>query len=79
MADPTHRKRLDKAAEAIASMTDPLDRLDAARAAREQFERLELEQVRTLREHGTTWSRIGELYGLTKQGAQQRFRSRLKD
>jgi len=60
-------------------MTDPFDRLDAARAGREQFERLELEQVRTLREQGTTWSRIGALYGLTKQGAQQRFRSRLKD
>lgn len=79
MAEPTHRKRLDKAAEAVAAISDPLERLDAARAAREQFERLELDQVRELRKQGTTWSRIGARYGLTKQGAQQRFRSALED
>ena len=79
MADPTHRKRLDKAAEAISSIKDPLDRLDASRAAREQFEKLELAQVRDLRKQGTTWGKIGALYGLTKQGAQQRFRGALKD
>lgn len=79
MADPIHRKRLDKAAESITAIKDPLERLDAARKAREQFEQLELDQVRVLRDGGTTWSKIASLYGLTKQGAQQRFRAALKN
>lgn len=74
-----HSRRLEKAAETISAIKDPLARLDAARKAREQFETLELEQVRRLRREGTTWSTIGGLYGLTKQGAQQRFRDKLKD
>ena len=79
MADPIHRKRLDKAAESIKAIKDPLERLDAARKAREQLEQLELAQVRDLRDGGTTWSKIASLYGLTKQGAQQRFRAALKN
>ena len=79
MADPIHRKRLDKAAESIIAIKDPLDRLHAARKAREQLEQLELDQVRVLRDGGTTWSKIAAVYGLTKQGAQQRFRAALKN
>lgn len=79
MAEPTHRRRLDKAAESLGAIKDPLERLEACRRAREQFERLELAQVRELRRQGLTWSKIGALYGLTKQGAQQRFRAALKD
>ncbi|WP_454299999.1 hypothetical protein [Salana multivorans] len=71
-------KRLDKAAEAISTIKDPLARLAAAREAREMFEQLKLEQVKRLRREGTTWSKIGALYGLTKQGAQQRFKSRIE-
>ncbi|HCX85510.1 MAG TPA: hypothetical protein DHV14_10350 [Micrococcales bacterium] len=70
-----HTQRLDRAAESVSSIKDPLARLAAARAAREQFEKLEIDLVRSLRKEGTTWRTIGEVYGLTKQGAQQRFRS----
>lgn len=70
-------KRLEKISQTIAGMKDPVARLGAARSAREHFELLELEQVRRLRREGSTWSQIGELYGLTKQGAQQRFKARL--
>ncbi|MBN8883828.1 hypothetical protein EDD28_0966 [Salana multivorans] len=70
-------KRLEKVADAISAIKDPLVRLAAAREARERFEQLELEQVKRLRREGATWSKIGALYGLTKQGAQQRFKSRI--
>lgn len=70
-------KAVDKAADSISAIKDPLARLTAARQARERFEQFELEQVKLLRREGATWSRIGALYGLTKQGAQQRFKSRI--
>ncbi|SEO61672.1 hypothetical protein SAMN05660991_01017 [Trujillonella endophytica] len=41
---------------------------------REEAERLEQKAVEGVRAAGTSWSKIGALYGLTKQGAQQRFR-----
>lgn len=78
MAEPAHLKRLGRTLEAIEAVPDPLVRLDALRVARETFERRELEQVVLLRGAGVTWSRIGELYGLTKQGAQQRFRAAVR-
>jgi len=62
----------------LASVPDPLARLDAVRRAREALERLELETVAESRRAGVTWSAIGVLYGLTKQGAQQRFQSKRK-
>lgn len=74
-----YAKRLERAVESIESITDPLKRVEVARAARERFEELEVEQVRALRRDGMTWSKIGALYGLTKQGAQQRFRDKKKD
>ena len=57
------------------SPDDPLDRLDAARIRREAAEADEAALVLAARESGHTWSEIGSLYGLTKQGAQQRFRA----
>lgn len=48
--------------------------LDAARRTREAAEARELDAVAEARRAGASWSRIGELYGLTKQGAQQRFK-----
>ena len=41
---------------------------------REAAEAEETALVLAARESGHTWSEIGALYGLTKQGAQQRFR-----
>lgn len=51
-----------------------LGALDAARLAREAADLAEHAAVREARRAGASWSRIGELYGLTKQGAQQRFK-----
>jgi hypothetical protein len=53
----------------------PLEALAAARELRLAAEALELELVLELRERRWTWSEIGKVYGTSKQGAQQRFRS----
>jgi hypothetical protein len=53
----------------------PMSRLDAARRLREAADELEAAQVEAARKAGATWSEIGSCYGLTKQGAQQRFRA----
>ena len=60
-------KQADARAAALAA-------LDAARQAREAADLAEHAAVREARRAGASWSRIGELYGLTKQGAQQRFK-----
>jgi hypothetical protein len=52
-----------------------MSRLDAARRLREAAEELEAAQVEAARKAGATWIEIGASYGLTKQGAQQRFRA----
>ena len=39
---------------------------------------LEAAQVEAARKAGATWLEIGAIYGLTKQGAQQRFRAARK-
>ena len=51
-----------------------LGALNEARLARESAERDERTALREARSAGASWARIGELYGLTKQGAQQRFK-----
>lgn len=48
-----------------------------ARGAREAAEAAELAAVDAARGAGLSWGRIGEVYGLTKQGAQQRFKHSL--
>jgi hypothetical protein len=52
-----------------------MSRLEAARRLREAAEELEAAQVEAARKAGATWIEIGACYGLTKQGAQQRFRA----
>ena len=52
-----------------------MSRLDAARRLREAAEELEAAQVEAARKAGAPWMEIGACYGLTKQGAQQRFRA----
>jgi hypothetical protein len=66
--------RIQRALRAHQAARDPLAALDAARILREEAEQLERKSVDTVRAAGTSWSKIGALYGLTKQGAQQRFR-----
>lgn len=78
-ADVPKQKRHDlaNAWEAVQSADETLDSVDALRRLREAAERAEDEAVRNARSQGISWSRIGALYGLTKQGAQQRFRPKL--
>ena len=66
--------RIQRALRAHQAAKDPLAALDAARTLREEAELLERRSVDNVRAAGTSWSKIGALYGLTKQGAQQRFR-----
>jgi hypothetical protein len=68
-------KRISAALSAFEVADRPMSRLDAARRLREAAEELEAAQVEAARKAGVTWIEIGECYGLTKQGAQQRFRA----
>lgn len=74
MAAKGTRKRLAAAVDAVDAANSPMARLDAARRLRELADELEVSEVRAAREAGTTWLEIAACYGLTKQGAQQRFR-----
>lgn len=68
-------KRILAALGAFDAAGDAVSRLDAARRLREAAEELETAQVEAARKAGVTWIEIGACYGLTKQGAQQRFRA----
>jgi hypothetical protein len=71
-------KRILAALSAFELADRPMSRLDAARRLREAAEELEAAQVEAARKAGATWLEIGACYGLTKQGAQQRFRAARK-
>jgi molybdenum cofactor biosynthesis enzyme len=68
-------KRILAALGALDVADGPISRLEAARRLREAAEELEAAQVEAARKAGVTWNEIGACYGLTKQGAQQRFRA----
>jgi molybdenum cofactor biosynthesis enzyme len=68
-------KRIFAALGALDVADGPISRLQAARRLREAAEELEAAQVQAARKAGATWNEIGACYGLTKQGAQQRFRA----
>jgi hypothetical protein len=76
VADPAHVKRFERALQTLGEIADPLDRLDAVRRSLAELEALEAATVVDARDAGATWKDIGALYGLSKQGAQQRFRPR---
>ncbi len=73
MARRTTARQIMGALDEHRRSTDALDRLDGARRVREGAEELESLAVMAARQSGVTWSEIGRCYGLTKQGAQQRF------
>ena len=75
MIGGSHAKRLAKALDDLGSAKQPTPRLEAARRLREAADRLEQSHVDAARQAGLTWAEIGKVYGLTKQGAQQRFRA----
>ena len=68
-------RRITAALGALDVAVEPMSRLNAARRLREAAEELEAAQVEAARKAGATWNEIGACYGLTKQGAQQRFRA----
>lgn len=68
-------RRIAAALGALDVADGPISRLEAARHLREAAEELEAAQVEAARKAGATWNEIGACYGLTKQGAQQRFRA----
>jgi hypothetical protein len=68
--------QLKKALDALESADGARERLDAARRARQAAEELESELVEEARSAGLRWVDIGELYGTSKQGVQQRFKRR---
>ena len=78
MAPRSTVKRILAALSAFDAADRPMSRLDAARRLREAAEELEAAQVEAARKAGATWLEIGACYGLTKQGAQQRFRAARK-
>jgi hypothetical protein len=68
-------RQITAALGALDAADGPISRLEAARRLREAAEELEAAQVEAARKAGATWNEIGTCYGLTKQGAQQRFRA----
>jgi hypothetical protein len=77
MATKSPVKRITAALGALDVADGPIGRLEAARRLREAAEELEAAEVEAARKAGATWGEIGTCYGLTKQGAQQRFRAAL--
>ena len=77
VASKSPAKRILAALGAFDAADGPISRLDAARRLREAADELEAAQVEAARKAGATWIEIGACYGLTKQGAQQRFRAAL--
>jgi hypothetical protein len=75
VASKSPAKRILAALGAFDVADGPISRLDAARRLREAADELEAAQVEAARKAGATWIEIGACYGLTKQGAQQRFRA----
>jgi hypothetical protein len=75
VASKNPAKRILAALGALDAADGPISRLEAAQHLREAAEELEAAQVEAARKAGATWSEIGACYGLTKQGAQQRFRA----
>src|SRR5882724_613756 len=75
MATKSPVRRITAALGALDGADGPISRLEAARRLREAAEELEAAEVVAARKAGATWTEIGGCYGLTKQGAQQRFRA----
>lgn len=76
MARPRREERIREAIKTFEASPDTLSALAAARHVREAAELLEREAIGTARSEGISWAKIGGVYGLTKQGAQQRFKAR---
>jgi len=69
-------KRVQKALDALGAADTPLAALAAARELRAAAEEVERHRAAAAREAGVSWTKIGALYGTSKQNAQQRFGAR---
>ena len=69
-------KAMTKALSDLARTSDAHERLQIVRELETALGALERHAVADARAKGVTWSEIGRVYGMTKQAAQQRFRSR---
>jgi hypothetical protein len=69
-----HQAAVAQALAALQADPEPEEALRLVQALREAAEALEWDLVRQARARKVSWARIGAVYGLTKQGAQQRFR-----
>lgn len=56
---------------------DPADRLACIEAIRARLDEAEDATVAEMRRNGSTWANVGDLYGLTRQAAQMKFRDRV--
>lgn len=74
MGSKTHRAAIAEALIGLQGDAGPERALELVRDLRAAAELLESELISEARDHGLSWARIGAVYGLTKQGAQQRFR-----
>src|SRR5207249_8909934 len=73
MARQAGTKRLLRAFEGWQKAKDPLARLKAAHRVVELARQFESATLREARRTGARWEDIGAVYGMSKQGAQQRF------
>ncbi len=76
MSSKDARARARAALDAHRTARDSIASLDAARRLCEAAEQLQAAAIEAARADGATWAEIGDVYGLTKQGAQQRFREK---
>ncbi|MCW2603272.1 MAG: hypothetical protein JWN61_1407 [Pseudonocardiales bacterium] len=76
VADPVHVKRFhfQQTLSSLGAIADPLERMAEVRKSILALEKLEASTIDSARAAGATWGEIGAIYGLSKQGAQQRFR-----
>ncbi|MBP2371809.1 hypothetical protein JOF36_007582 [Pseudonocardia parietis] len=76
MGGATSCAQIRAALEAVESADTVTARVSAGRRLRQVAEQLEAELVAQARAEGVRWVDIGQLYGTSKQGVQQRFRRR---
>lgn len=77
MATKGSFKHVRHVLDAVERAPTALEALDAVRRLTEAVEALEIETVASVRRQGGTWTRIGAVYGTSKQAAQRRFRHAL--
>ena len=76
MAGGKDEKQIAKRLAALARAKDAQQRLVLADEIRRLSLELQRATVAEARQAGLTWTQIGELFGMSKQAAQQRFKDK---